>query len=113
MKNNDTILLPDRNGADRCNCPKCDGRAGTTRVCLNARRLAAHLQENSTARKAALLLLSALFLPGQADACVTNPGADHTPRVQHGAALVDHAGENKPAIDTDYYRSSDNPFMGD
>jgi hypothetical protein len=33
--------------------------------------------------------------------------------VQHGAALVDHAGENKPAIDTDYYRSSDNPFMGD
>jgi len=107
MNNNTIVYVPDRNGIDRCNCPKCNGRAGTARVCFNALKLAARKEENSAARKAALLLLSCFFLEGQAAACVKARG------VQHGAALPGQAEGVKPTINPDYYQSSDDPFRAD
>jgi len=44
--NNDAIMSNDanRDGMDRCDCPKCRGCAGTARVCFNARKLAARIR---------------------------------------------------------------------
>lgn len=73
MNNNDIIVREaSRNDIDRCNCPKCMGRAGTVRVCLNAHKLASRTAGKALAKTAGLLLLLAcFFLQGQAMAGVT------------------------------------------
>jgi hypothetical protein len=44
--NNDARMSTDtnRDGIDRCNCPTCEGRASTARVCFNSRKLAARIR---------------------------------------------------------------------
>jgi hypothetical protein len=75
MNNNDTIVQEtSRKDIDRCNCPTCNGRAGTARVCFNSRKLASRTAGNALVKTVGLfLLLACFFLPGQAMAAVTLP----------------------------------------
>jgi len=75
MNNNDIIVREtSRKDIDRCNCPTCKGRAGTSRVCFNSRKLASRTAGNALAKTVGLLLLLAcFFLQGQARAGVTLP----------------------------------------
>jgi hypothetical protein len=75
MNNNDIMVREtSRKEIDRCNCPTCKGRAGTSRVCFNSRKLASRTAGNALAKTVGLLLLLAgFFLQGQARAGVTLP----------------------------------------
>ena len=90
MNINDTIEQEtSRKGIDRCNCPKCKGRAGTTRVCFNFRKLASRTAENARVKTVGLLLLLAcFFLQGQATAGVTLPTVGPTDPGQNDKVSV-------------------------
>jgi len=90
MNNNDTTLQEtSRKGIDRCNCPKCMGRAGTARVCFNSRKLATRTAGNVLAKTVGLLLLLACFFPqGQARAGVTLPAVGPTDPGQYDKVSV-------------------------
>ena len=60
--------------------------------------------------KGLLLLLSAIWLQGQAGAC---PLADHMAPPQPAKAVVHPAQKETTSIGPDYYQSSDNPYRAD
>jgi hypothetical protein len=90
MNNHDAIVQePSRNEIDRCNCPTCKGRAGTSRVCFNSRKLASHTAGNALTKTVGLLLLLAcFFLGGQARAGVILPEAGPTDAGQNDRVSV-------------------------
>jgi hypothetical protein len=109
--NNETMVdNGSRKGLDRCNCSQCKGAAGTTRVCFNARKLAARTRENVLARNVGLSVLSCFFLQGHAAACGTNSAMGQTPHAQHDLMATSYAEAARPTVGPDYYQSSDNPF---
>ena len=89
MNNNTIVNSTDRDVIDRCNCPKCKGRAGTPRVCFNFRKLASRTAENALVKTVGLLLLLAcFFLQGQATADVTLPAVGPTDPGQNDKVSV-------------------------
>ena len=90
MNTNENITSnTDRESANRCNCPKCKGCAGTTRVCFNSRKLALRTAGSATVKALGLLLLLASFsLQGQAKAETTRQEAGSTTPGQHDTGAV-------------------------
>ena len=81
--NNINLYNTNQDDFNRCNCPKCKGRAGTKRVCFNFQKLAELAEKKGLARTAGLLLLlSCLCLPGQATAGMTRSAMETTPSSQ-------------------------------
>ena len=110
MNSNDIIVREaSRNDIDRCNCPKCMGRAGTVRVCLNSHKLASRTAGNALAKTVGLLLfLACFFLHGQARAVVTLPevgptDAGQNDRVSVGYLTVFSSTEEAQWGDGPYY----------
>jgi hypothetical protein len=104
--NNNIIVSNPNSGIDRCGCPECNGCAGTTRVCFNARKLAARRKENIMARNVGMVLfINCLVLPERTIACVGNPAAEQPSRAR--------AGEAQPTALPAYYQSDDNPLHAD
>jgi hypothetical protein len=91
--NNTDIIVRDSNRKDinRCNCPKCQSRAGTERACFNSRKLELRTAKNALVKAAGLLLLLAcFFLQGQATASVTLPAVGPTHPGQNGRVSVSY-----------------------
>jgi hypothetical protein len=110
MNNNDIIVRESsRKDIDLCNCPTCKGRAGTSRVCFNSRKLASRTAGDALAKTVGLLLLLAcFFLQGQARAGVTLPevGPRHAAqndRVSVGYLTVFSSTEEARWSDGPYY----------
>jgi hypothetical protein len=73
MNTNDNIANnTDRESTNRCNCPKCKGCAGTSRVCFNSRKLALREAVGALVKTVGMLLFLACFsAQGQAKVGVT------------------------------------------